>query len=180
MNKPLTIIAFIFSFALLIFRVARCMKRVDATQRYSAQQTYFEDCQKKLDTAWIYFKPVADALEYNQAIDEATLTNTTNHLYDLAYSTNDISAYDDEGGYYKKYIAEFIQYERGLTCCYLKKYREEMLKNKKLMKGTSANLLNWLDRFQSYNNVYGRAAFNLHNRIDLSNFRSAIIAASPE
>jgi predicted Rdx family selenoprotein len=180
MNKPFAVIALIVSFSLLIFRVTRCMKKVDRLQKSEAQTAYFEACQKKLDSAWIYFKPVATALEANQTISEATLTTTTSHLYDITSDANRIVEYDDEGGYYKKYVADFIELERGLTCCYIKKYQEEIAKNKKLSKGTSVNLLNWIDKFAAYNNVYGNAVFELYNHSDLTKFREAVQAASPQ
>lgn len=179
MKKPFAIIAIIFSLTLTIFRVSRCMQRLDASQRAGAKRDYYEACQKKLDTAWMYFKPVAAALENNQPVSDAVLTTTTSNLYDVSHDVVQIAEYDDEGGYYKKYVTEFIEFERGLTCCYLRKYQEELLKNKKLSKGTYANLMSWLDRFPTYSAIYGEVTFNLYNRSDFSLFRAAVMAAAP-
>lgn len=180
MNKTLGVILLVISLLFAIFRMARCSKRIDSMQRKNATEKYYTDCQNALDTAWYYFKPIALAMKNNQPVPEDKLTYTTTHLYDASTTAGNISAYDDEGSYYKNFVKDFIEHERGLTCCYLKKYQEEMAKTGKLQKATSHNLLTWIEKYEKYSGIFGNTRFVLNNGADLSGFKSVVMAASPK
>ncbi|MFT3678830.1 MAG: hypothetical protein QM791_01070 [Ferruginibacter sp.] len=159
----------IFTLLVLILRVARCSNKIDKMQWASGQADYTHACQDVLDSTYIVFKPVADAMSSGKNIPAGELTAITIKLYDMATKAKQIDAFDDEGGYYKKRIEEFVEFERGLTCCYLPNYQQEMqLSSSKIKMATVTNLRSWISRYEHWRPKYQDEHFNYHLTADFS------------